>query len=336
MVSTIDSITPIEIIRKSVSDQKKDLYRFFEENLFWERHNDIKLEPSIWRGQPSEWSLRFSNDKSIEEIFRIDNPAFCGKYTEATRGGGQESQKIHTLHSSSLAALLLLQHVSKEYPISIPINGHRMSFTDCYFEHKNLVSNENSRNYSYVDIMLVDREKKNILFLESKFSEYLKRGSMDFSYTDYYMEMYDSISETLKSLGINHRRHMKKGKDGKEKEIIRLEIIDKHKPIYCEGIKQMISHYMGVKTECMNGSFKDTNVYLGEILFDFRGRVPNADIYLRSYADAYEPLRKVLQKKAENMFGMTEMMTWQTLLSDKSNIRYLDTLEPDIKAFYRL
>lgn len=329
-------MTPIELIRESVSEKGKCLYRFFDNYPFWEQHCDIMLEKSIWRGKPSDWSLRFSDDKCIKEIFRIANPSFCGKYAESVSGGGQESQKIHTLHSSSLAALLLFQHISVKNPIRVPINGRRVSFTECHFEHKNLVSNEDSRNYSNVDIMLIDKEKKNILFLESKFSEYLTRESMTFSYTDYYMKMYDSISETLNDLGIKHLKDKKVDKKGKEKEIIRLEIIEKNRPIYCEGIKQMISHYMGVLTEIGNGSFRDKNIYLGEILFDFGDWVPDASDCLNSYKSAYESLRIVLQKKAGTQFGVMALMTWQNLLHDKSNSRYLETLEPEIKTYYRL
>lgn len=327
-------MTPNDLIKKS--EEKKDLYYFFDGNPFWEEHNDIKLEPSIWRGKPSDWSLRFSNDKCIKEIFRIDNHSFCSKYAEAISGGGQEIQKIHTLHSSSLAALLLFQHISEKNPIRIPIYGKLVSFTECHFEHKNQVSNEDSRNFSNIDIMLVDKEKKNILFLESKFSEYLTRESMYFSHTKYYMKMYDNISETLKKIGLKHRKDKIKDKKGREKEIIRLEIIKKDKPIYCEGIKQMISHYLGVKTECEKGSFKDKNVYLGEILFDFKDWVSVARDCLLSYKKAYESLRKDLQEVAGTRFGMMKLMTWQGLLNDKSNSRYLKTLEPDIKAYYRL
>ena len=319
--------------RLDKSAKAESLYKFFKGNAFLTSGN-VQLKSNYSRGKKSPWSLRFSNDKCIKEIFRIYNPSFCGKYAEAIGGGGHEIQKIHTLHSSSLAALLLFQHVSETNPISVPINGCRIRFTECHFEHKNQVWEKDSHNFSNVDIMLVDKKKKNILFLESKFSEYLTRESMDFSYTEYYMNMYDDISKTLNGLGIKHRKDKKTDKKGREKEIIRLEIIKKDKPIYCEGIKQMISHYMGVMTECRKGSFKDKNVYLGEILFDFKDWVPNAGDCLNSYRNAYESLREVLQKKAGTQFGMMELMTWQDLLKDNS--RYLETLEPDIKAYYRL
>ena len=330
-------MTPIELIRESLPEDKLGLYPFFDNVPFWELHSDVKLEPSIWRGIPSKWSLRFSDNTCIKEVFRIDDPSFCGKYAEAISGGGQERQKIHTLHSSSLAALLLLQHVSKKNPISVHINGRHVSFTECHFEHKNQVSEDDPHNFSNVDIMLVDKAKKTILFLESKFSEYLKREPMSFSYTPYYMKMYDSLGEELKGFGIQHRQTMEKNKNGKEQDVIRLEHIEKDKRIYCEGIKQMISQFMGVSTECRKGTFDGKNVYLGEILFDFGELVPDAFECLSSYRGTYESLRNALnEKKAGTQFEMLGLMIWQDLLHDKSNKKYLETLDDDIKTYYRL
>jgi hypothetical protein len=150
------------------------------------------------------------------------------------------------------------------------------------------------------------------------------------------MKMYDSLCKELNGLGIKHRKAKEKDKHGKEIDVIRLESIEKDRRIYCEGIKQMISHFMGVSTECEKGTFKDMNVYLGEILFNFGDKVPNAYDCICSYKEAYESLRGTLQKKAGNRFSMLGLMTWQDLLHDRSNCKYLETLEPDIKEYYRI
>ena len=122
--------------------------------------------------------------------------------------------------------------------------------------------------------MLLDKDKKNILFLESKFSEYLIPGPIEFSKTDYYEEKYNELRDTLNQMGIDYK--IIPDKDGNKDKVIRLEKLNKDIQIYCEGIKQMISHFMGVETEFRKGSFKGKSVYLGEILFNFEKKVTNS------------------------------------------------------------
>lgn len=330
----------LDQIKKGIEAKPKDgkILKFFLNNDFWNNHQDIELKHS-WVPRykiDSKWSLEFL-EHDLTKVFGICNPRFKELFKEAA--SAFEKDRIYRLHSSSLAALLLFQHVTKEHPIHIKLNNEWICFTECCFEQKNQISLDKN-NKSNVDLMLLDEENKTILFLESKFSEYLEPNPTSFSWTDYYENFYNSIKTLLeKQVGIKCTiPSLRCDNNEKVKKKIRLETMGD--PIYCEGVKQMISHFMGVKTMCEKGFFKGKQVYLGEILFDFRNLekdiVPGSNEKLTSYKKVYCSLKDILQNIAGKAFKMTDFMTWQDILHNDMNHRYLKSLEPAIKSFYRL
>ncbi len=64
---------------------------------------------------------------------------FCSKFVQAISGDGQEANKIMTLHSSSLASLLVFYSVSKNNPIYVMVDGkecHLYYEVDRFFMEK--------------------------------------------------------------------------------------------------------------------------------------------------------------------------------------------------------
>ena len=318
---------------------RDELYGFLCTNSnFWANNPDVELEPSIAQnGKPSEWSLSFAN-KDLKDVFRIVDPCFNEKVSEAATG--LERTKIYRLHSSSLAPLLLFHKVSSKNPIRFKLGECWIPFNECHFECENQVSIEDDKTFSHIDIELISEDKKTILFLESKFSEYLFPKNEEYSWTAYYERMYTVLLDTLSDIGLAYSNGMKREKDKKtqeykEKRVFYLKSLNSEK-IYCEGIKQMICHYMGIQTEIDKKTYSGQRIYLGEILFDFRPSVRCAEDRLSSYSKAHCILVKALQKLAKDRFYLTSLMTYQEILLAKENKSYLESLEPNIRNYYKL
>lgn len=312
--------------RLNQSAKTKSLYQFFKGNSFLVSE-EVKLKPNYSKGKESPWSLSFAGH-CLKDVFAINNPVFCAKYAEAISGDGQEANKITTLHSSSLASLLLFYSVSEKNPIYFMINNQLERFTESRFEVKNEV-HQGSNNYSNVDVVLYGDNC--ILYLESKFSEYLGSGAVEVREVDYYDRIYDRLSATLKEAGL----HLV-NKDGKRY----LDSID-GKTFYCEGIKQMISHFLGVSTEIITGRINNEGkrIVLGEIFFNFGDKVPRCNKKYNSYKDAYATLKEGLQHCAEeDKSGLliNDLTTYQCVLGIKQNEAFLNKLPDRVREFYCL
>ena len=313
-----------ETIKKSAS--KNDLYKFFEGNSFWESAN-IELKPNYWNGKPSNWSLSFKGH-CLKDIFDIKDPIFCTKFCQAISGDGHEGSRITTLHSSSLLSLLVFYSVSEKNPIYFRIEGKKIKFTKSEFEVKNEV-NEGSNNYSNIDVVLSGEDST--LYLESKFSEYLNTGNKEVRKTDYYREIYSRLSNSLGNAQVE--LDMNKWLLCKKKG---------EKALYCEGIKQMVSHYLGIDTEIKKGKrdeMKGKQVFLGEIIFDFSDKVKGSKEKQKSYEEAYKCLKEGLEICAaedKNGLKITDLMTYQELLKLDENKLFLNNLPERIRWYYQL
>lgn len=187
--------------------------------------------------------------------------AFSVAFKNATNGF--ERRRITQPNSSSLLALLCFWNVSKEHPITI----NNVEYTEVYFEVENTVFDHNSS----VDILLVSEKESTWLYLESKFTEPLSpKSSESLSYK--YYDIYKSIRVNLK---INLSDLQNRKGEGKRKEFK----ITQNKKRYYGGIKQMISHLIGVlkgARDKANAEYKEVykkglpeSIILGSILYDF-------------------------------------------------------------------
>lgn len=289
----------------------------------------------------------------LEYIFGIDNhDLFAEKYEMAVSGSGDEEKKITTLHSSSLCALLHFYNVTEENPLIIDeleTNTYKwkeVKFTKSLFEFKTPVIN----NPSNMDIVLIGTSegKEVILFLESKFSEYylysstvLHGISNSYRSDQYTHRIYQD--EILNNMGIR----ISENKDN----TFSLQTDDS---VYLGGIKQMISHYYGLRNFIDGNSVKEpkqadvevdirskiqsgATVILGEIVFD----EIIGDLELRphlkclqSYSDMYTELAKVIGKELE-LEGIDTLEILKKELGYSLFKSNSHKIEANIKKFYR-
>ena len=170
------------------------------------------LYETYWQGKYSESSCAFCDIKNsknddikntIKNVFRIKDSSFDSKYYQAISGDGQEYRRISILQSSSLVALLCFYKISPNHPLKIKIEeNHNCIFTHSIFEYKNPIQKDDPNHCSNIDIVLVGKEcdapkKSVILFLESKFSEYLS-GGKEKGISPVYDDIYNQITNNQK------------------------------------------------------------------------------------------------------------------------------------------
>lgn len=340
----------MEIRISDIERSNNPVYRlFFSKNeLVKEWISSNVLYKTFWRGkkesdnsfclkQKDEYRNRIP--QIIIERFRITNKElFLTKYYEAISGDGQEWTRITTLHSSSLLALLFFYNVTAENQLIIG----KYTFSDSYFEVRTQVHGESESN---MDVVLRGCEtdnqaKKVVLFLECKFSEYLNAGK-------YGNISCDAYYHTYKNLGLFKNEIPGLIIKGNKTTNLSIELKDpRNRPIYCGGIKQMISHSMGVNNYALkrkdalgdHARFKEDKtecVLLGEILFQFDETITkskgSSNKYY-NYCEAYKDLAKLINNKMDKIEMFEELLTYQNLRQKNPNF----FIEDNISRFYGL
>ena len=308
--------------------------------VYWEFFANSEIpgafEKTEWHGKPSDNSFSFvveEHDKcnALIEIFGIKNEElFREKYNQAINGDGNEKKRINVLHSSSLAALLFFYGIDKNHPLKLEIEGDDYTFDRSFFEVKTVV---NGTHQSNMDVVL---EGKNVqgesvaLFLECKFSEYLNSGKYAGISAEVYKQAYTDLglfkSSTLEPI-------MAKENNGE------LELSTSKPYHYCAGIKQMISHYMGVRNYAERGDnaldeksqFKGKQpdvILLGEILFKFDEKVDPKGKY-GIYAEDYRKLAKTINEKntVKKLRMLNDILCYQDIENSALDVR--------VKRFYQ-
>lgn len=306
-----------ECFSKMPDKKKKNLYEaMWKENIMFSRElSDRDIEKTIneKNNKPSDNSYSFVNGNTADGLFRIfDIPKdkqqlFSDKFKMACGGSGNESRKIATLHSSSLCALLFFYNVTEEHPLTIEGVG---TFTESVFEFRSPVIDP--RYPSCMDVVLIGKNdnKDIVLFLESKFAEYYLSASKKSAEISkkYLVNVFGSKI-------YNNRDFKKLGIEIEEKEDSFQLVTETNDPFYINGIKQMISHYIGVNNN-LDGNFcrqkqpdyqdrvinaikTDAKVILGEVLFDnnigdFTSK--NGKSFKDAYAEKYELLAKLMNE----------------------------------------
>lgn len=143
-----------------------------------------------------------------------------------------------------------------------------------------------------------------------------------------YGDIYDKLTECLTNIGIKFLPSVDKGK---------LQKLSKNKEnqYYCEGLKQMICHYIGAKNYA--NQHKEQNLALGSILFHFNG-IPEINNYFDRYSRHYnilieDGLQKILDKdnSLQNLTLFPKILTYQEVYSENNYI-----LPKTISDFYKL
>lgn len=296
------------------------------------------LYQTYWKGKYSENSCSFMDMgkkvskcqvcAKLKDVFDITDEIFEGKYCMAISGDGQEYRRISTLHSSSLIALLCFYSISKDHPLTMDIEGEKVEFYKSRFEQKNSIGKDEAGNEhnSNMDIVLIGQnsaEESVILFLESKFSEYLKHRKYE-GISRIYDDVYNELTANRQLQPIDGL-NIVQGLDSWS-----ISATPERPQAYCEGIKQMISHYQGIKKGFI-GSDKDTfdKIYLGEILFKFGTKVDNNNEDFINYSGYYKDLAKRLNEiNNDDQFKLLdESLTYQDVFKDFK-------LDDSVQKFY--
>lgn len=323
-----------ELIQKVINKGKKPLYQLFDNKEVDIILSETVLEQTLWRGERSKRSLQFKCDDTkqcndLVMFFGLDAASFENKYRDSI--SGFEEQRIRTLHSSSLLCLLCFYGISETRSLEIDLDGHRIRFYESIFEEKNIVGEDDVRVHkSNVDVVLKGKDIKThrdvCLFLEAKFSEYLTPGNHYNISNQVYESIYKSLNESgvLKEMGLVY-----KDKES-DRSYSNLSSVEKHPIHYASGIKQMISHYLGVSNAIENGKYKDCDVYLGTILYHFGESIDPAGIRFKDYSEMYEKLAVGLNNLAELRFKvLNHCLTYQEVFKEFE-------LDKKVKTFYSL
>ena len=258
--------------------------------------------------------------QTIKENFGITNSSFDEKFCQVIKGAGQEWRTINVFHSSSLLCLLCFYNVSEQKPLDITIDGKVCRFTASEFEVANEIGkNEQGKPYcSHIDVKLsgVCEGKSVALYLESKFSEYVnQRGKQEFTFTKEYDSIYSKLSGKIDGLKI----------DINKDETISLSQTDKNRPArYWQAIKQMVSHYLGMKN-CTDTS---DIIYLGEILYEFH--MPYD--YFGDYKQIHQQLVTALEEietEPQRFKVEKDILTYQDIFKNYE-------LDEQIRELYKL
>lgn len=300
---------------------------------------DEMVEPTPWRGQESQNSFSFKGEGNkreiLQKVFNINIPE--EKYREAISGSGNKGNRITVLHSSSLAALLFFHSVSDINPIKIVLDDEEYTFTEVHFERKTVVSGSHKSNMDVVMYGNSGKGEKTVLFLECKFSEYLNSGKCSGISTDVYKQTYEQLGlfkdgtiAKMKANSTDDKNYFELNSCGNKYQ-------------YCKGIKQMISHYIGISNFIRSGyksededdfslPFTPDRVLLAEVLFGFPNTIDSKN-RLQEYKTAYKELAVAINNYNKNkVFHMvSKILTYGNIFSpDKFK------LPKRIEEFYRL
>jgi hypothetical protein len=229
----------------------------------------------------------------VKEEFALSDKKFEYNIWRLFSGSGSEGSKFYSKESSSrLSFLCFSSWIEKNGYVEIELEEKcPVKFTQLYFEAKNKVI----KSPSNVDVLLVSEKEDTILYLESKFTEYVRDAKNQAKLGKGYFESKDTGITELKDVLV-YSDIVSKDEDGGGK------VESKNHPLtYPQGIKQMISHFIGV---CKGPSEKDvehdkllkiwenaTQIYLGSVLYQF------SDKEFDAYSKCHEEIAKVLNDK---------------------------------------
>ena len=248
----------------------------------------------------SEWSKSFKCEDgedvfgTIQRIFGINESA-RGLFEAATSGDGNEKSRILTLHSSSLLAFLCFNGVANH-----PITIDGIVYDEVMFEVKNDVIDASLGKTSNIDVLLMGDNRKKLLFLESKFTEYLSGGKVTLSnkYRDLYIKLQKlNLPFNIKFINVIQESD-NSHKEPDIKEGIRLYTEEKTSE-YLYGIKQAFSHLLGIATGPAKKQTKGNEDYTSSLL-ENADEIKFASIVFNCDNDKFEKYDDLYKSVFEN------------------------------------
>ena len=291
--------------------------------------------------QTTEWSMSFKSQNGEDEfgtlkrIFGLSESA-RGLFEAAT--SGKEKQRILTLHSSSLLAFLCFNDVANH-----PITINETAYNEVMFEVKNNVIN-NSPGKSNIDVLLMGKNRKKLLFLESKFTEYLSGGKVTLS-PHRYEEFYSKLTKKF-DCPFSAGYVTVNSKTDKSQKTQYALYKGKKTSQYLEGIKQAFSHLLGIATEPAKKQTKGNEDYTRSLLenadeIKFASIVFNCDNkkfddYKLLYESVFEnsdvikgTIKDVLKKRELKLTIVPHLLQYQEVFQ-------ANFLHDKVREFYRV
>lgn len=297
-----------------------------------------KLVPTT---QTTEWPKSFKCENGEDAFDTIQRIFGLSESARSLFGAvvGNAQSKILTLHSSALLAFLCFNDVAN-HPITITISDDKTVYDEVMFEVKNGVIT--ASNPSNVDVLLMGENRKKLLFLESKFTEYLSGGKVTLS-PHRYEEFYSMLTEknnfrfSAGYLPVN-------SKTDKSQETQYSLYTDKEPSLFLEGIKQAFSHLLGIATGPAKNQTKGNEDYTGSLLenadeIKFASIVFNCDNkkfddYKILYESVFEnsevileTIKEVLPKSEIKLTIVPKLLQYQKVFQD-------NYLSDKVRKFY--
>lgn len=326
---------------KSEKMNKENLVKELETRLKKISPNVDAIPTKVGKGE-SDWSKTIQPcdskhpDDTLKEIFGIVSDNWDTLFQQVAYGSGKEINRILTLHSSALLALLCFHNIANQ-PIVIEHSDKEIEeYNECWFEVKNKVFDKPSS----IDVVLKSK-KGNLLFLESKFTEYLSSESpnIKMKYWDFYLRLLKKIPGL--PLQMVYPKQWKE--DGEDVIGFTLQPTSKRKDyadIYLAGIKQCLSHIIGIYNgpqnnaePCWQNVTPETKLRFGCIVYKFSGEFKKYNSFYKETIGQLNP--KIISEAMDGRGNYTqqieilpELLTYQKLF--KGN------LLPKIAQFYNL
>ena len=316
--------------------------------------NDKKVELKETELNDSDYVLYIK--KRIENTFDI---SLSNEETELLKavinGQGQEKDKITSAYSSSLQSFLIFRKVSEDNPITV----NKIKYTKVEFEVENSVIGYKSS----VDVKL-SNDEGNVLFIESKLYEVVRdsmpkgKGKLEVgpSYfsnheSGYRKKLNFEIGD-LREIGIEFPLEKEmygisaskikkaivetcKQKDGYSK----IDAIDCNEWVYSYGIKQILSHVIGILNYREQKEHKGEKIrfaYIYNKLPGYAKEEKNAmkkiDNYDHHVGKVYDRLKETLKENPLDCFSST----YQKIFKENEKEKYFNEIGDRVCEYYKL
>ncbi len=265
------------------------------------------------------------------------------QYGYVVNGNGNEKDKINKAYSSSLQSLLFFSAVNAKNPITI----NKIDYTQALFEFKNRVI----KSPSCIDVVLIDKDYKNFVFIESKLTEIprdsnedgtpvIGRSYFNDSCSAGYKKALDLAQSDLNGIGIFIE-------DATEtsKHLRRVHKIKDYKYVYSYGIKQILSHLIGIsnfkynRKDSTEGRLseeldcKDIKITYME-LYNAFPKIGNKEIETKidNFKEHCNAVRTLIMRKEPKVVNNFLVMSYQDLYKNRGDYKISDK----VVSFYHL
>lgn len=286
------------------------------------------------------------SDRFVSLFAIKDKDRFNDAFKIAADGLGKERGKINSVASSALLPLLvfhpLFSRTGNDSRPSITIGDKE--YDRAFFEVRNRVV----RRASCVDIVLQSVDKKTLLFLESKLTEYIGGTTRKATYGKGYIPLYSDyrIQAALNEGNIEASK------------TDRGVVLSAQEKTYIEGIKQSVSHLIGIvkgpaevksdinyplwyQSEYRSAYSDATEFIYGTIIYNpcsvgvgMEEYDAYMDLYKRIFSNSPEIMAAIHEYCGTNCKPLTVLdtpLTYQEILSD--NKTFINDLSA-VKNFY--